>query len=1162
MEAAVTPSSTVAAAVGPYVGLRFYTEADAEWFFGRDEETQTIIGNLRAARLTILYAKSGVGKSSLLRAGVAHQLRELGERLTARGLTGYLPVVFSAWKDDPIEGLISAIEAGVQSRLGASNRAVLPRELRGAIAAASEAVDAELLVILDQFEEHLLYHAKAGAEHPLVDELAACVNAAEIPANFLLAIREDGYASLGNLFAGKTPNVYSNFRQLRALDRDAARSTIVKPIEHFNELHPDDQPIMIEPELIEAVLTGVSVEDADGAEQPAPMGDDGTGNGARGATDEIEVPYLQLVMSTLWERERERGSRVLRFSTLKELGGAREMIRRHLDGELDALSTEDYDIALAVFGYLVTPSGSKIVWGAADLAACVERPYDRVASLLAFLAREDKRIVRHVPPPAGKNKPDDRYEIFHDVLGQPIADWRRRALEQRRRAQDVRERQRLEREKREAEERTRAEAQRRRAFQRLAGVSIALLLVAVVLAIVALISRHSAVTNLRAAQANQIVAGSEGVASQDPELSMLLAVRALHLKYSEQAEAVLRDGLPQLQELDYHHTGAAVNSASFSPGGREILIATETGAAIVEPSTGRQTPLRGHSGPVNSAAFSQDGTKIVTADKDGTAIIWDAATGSPLRELPRSSEEVDDAAFSPDGTKVVTANKDGSAIVWNARTAAPITTLAIPSQIGAFDRAVFSPDGTKVLTANEDGTANVWDAGTGQRLTVLRGHSGSVEIAAYSPDGTRIVTAGADGTVRIWDAASGNELEVLSGLEGAVLGAAFSPDDKEVVTADQDRTARVWDVETGKQLLVLSGDEGPVRGAAFSPDGREIVTAGEDGTVRLWDASPRERLAILPGGQGEVDDAGFDPRATRIITANQNDSATIWDVAKGTVLRRLTGHTGPVYTAEFSPDGKLAVTASRDGTARIWNAEDGTTLAVLASGKGYPESAAFNRAGDEVVTAGSTGVVTVWSTGGQRLLVLSTAAGKAEDAAFSPAGTQIASANENGTATIWSLGAQVRKAVIKLSAAPVLSVAFNPTGTELLTAGKDGIARIWKLGEDRPPLTLPSRGGPIYHAEFSPDGRDVVTADEDGEIRIWNAGNGKQLALIAAREGVLFSAAFSPPNGDEVLTGSAAGNAAIWSAELDGPRAAVERIAAARVTRSLTAHERETYLPH
>ena len=68
-------------------------------FFGRDAERKRIIGNLRASRLTLLYAESGVGKSSLLRAGVSARLRQLAARSVAeRGSARYVPVVFSAWQ--------------------------------------------------------------------------------------------------------------------------------------------------------------------------------------------------------------------------------------------------------------------------------------------------------------------------------------------------------------------------------------------------------------------------------------------------------------------------------------------------------------------------------------------------------------------------------------------------------------------------------------------------------------------------------------------------------------------------------------------------------------------------------------------------------------------------------------------------------------------------------------------------------------------------------------------------------------------------------------------------------------------------------------------------------------------------------------------------------
>ena len=66
---------------GPYVGLDYFLEEDAGLFFGRDAERKRIIGNLRASRLTLLYAASGVGKSSLLRAGVSARLRRAGLEL-------------------------------------------------------------------------------------------------------------------------------------------------------------------------------------------------------------------------------------------------------------------------------------------------------------------------------------------------------------------------------------------------------------------------------------------------------------------------------------------------------------------------------------------------------------------------------------------------------------------------------------------------------------------------------------------------------------------------------------------------------------------------------------------------------------------------------------------------------------------------------------------------------------------------------------------------------------------------------------------------------------------------------------------------------------------------------------------------------------------------
>src|SRR2546421_12772733 len=54
----------------PYKGLQPYTEADRTYFFGRERDQEIIAANLYSAPLTILYGASGVGKSSVLLAGV------------------------------------------------------------------------------------------------------------------------------------------------------------------------------------------------------------------------------------------------------------------------------------------------------------------------------------------------------------------------------------------------------------------------------------------------------------------------------------------------------------------------------------------------------------------------------------------------------------------------------------------------------------------------------------------------------------------------------------------------------------------------------------------------------------------------------------------------------------------------------------------------------------------------------------------------------------------------------------------------------------------------------------------------------------------------------------------------------------------------------------
>jgi hypothetical protein len=419
----------------PYVGLAYYTVDRAEFFFGRAAERRRIIGNLRASKLTLLYAQSGVGKSSLLRAGVTARLLELADQnFTERSSVHYLPVVFSTWIGDPVGGLIDAIRSAIRPYCADGRDVDLPGgSLEEAIDKATERLNATLLLILDQFEEYFLYTAKEEDGDPgFADQLAACVNRPDLRTNVLIAIREDAYAWLSDAFKGRIANLYGNYLHLEYLDLNAAREAIVKPIDIFNLQHPGEEPIRIEPQLVDTVIDQVT------------RGKIVLGEAGRGSVDGtaskrersfVETPYLQLVMERLWEAELTVGSHTLRLATFERLGQATTIIGTHLDKSMAALPPGQQDVAAAVFRYLVTPSGTKIALSVSDLAEFAEVPPDELQSVIERLTQGDFRILR--PVPRGESG-HTQYEILHDALARPILDWRtrhaqQRALEQERR---------------------------------------------------------------------------------------------------------------------------------------------------------------------------------------------------------------------------------------------------------------------------------------------------------------------------------------------------------------------------------------------------------------------------------------------------------------------------------------------------------------------------------------------------------------------------------------------------------------------------------------------------------------------------------------------------------------------------------------------------------
>ena len=419
-----SPSPEPGSIDSPYRGLRSFSasDEDAALFFGRDREQELIVANLLASRLTLLYGQSGIGKSSILCAGVVHRLRQPAPSTLAA--PRYAAVYVGEWHADPHTAILERVRREARRLTGRDWEPTDPdAPLDEALREWTERLDAQLLLVLDQFEQYFLYNPPARSRS--VDRgLADAIARPDLRLRCLMSLREDALVGLDR-FKGEIPNLFDNRLRLDGLTEDAALEAIARPVARYNEgRRPDLPTVELEPGLAEAVVGGLQREVsplARGRGVPLALAQ------TRAGDERIEPAHLQLVMEALWIHERAEGSPVLRAATLAAMGGCAEIVRSHVESGLDGLPARQRLIAARTIRYLITPSGTKIAHTPADLATYTEVPEADVAETLERLCA--LRIMRPLAPPEGSQ--ERRYEVFHDLLAEPILEWRARFEAQR-----------------------------------------------------------------------------------------------------------------------------------------------------------------------------------------------------------------------------------------------------------------------------------------------------------------------------------------------------------------------------------------------------------------------------------------------------------------------------------------------------------------------------------------------------------------------------------------------------------------------------------------------------------------------------------------------------------------------------------------------------------
>jgi WD40 repeat protein/DNA-binding XRE family transcriptional regulator len=1166
----------------PYLGLVPFQEQDARIFYGRRDPAarlaHRLLERLNTPGILLLAGESGVGKSSLLRAGLmpllaagalgpgsarwprrvirptGSPLRELAIQLA--DVAGSDPVsVFRSLSAVPHEAPMLA-ELAVRAAVGGDIDAG-----PGAPATASGAGPARLVLAVDQFEELFTASGDADTVRQQREAFVAALHSVATrptgpqnlpPAMVIAAVRAD---FLGHLIA---------YPPLKAA-LDSGPFTVGPMSEAELRLAVTgpaaEAGLAVEPAVVEAVIAELR-DEAGG----------GLGSGV--------LPLMSQAMAATWEH---REGNELTLRAYRRAGGVADAVNRSAQAAYDSLTSGQKDAARLVFTQLtvVAPDGrlARRRCGRTDLRAPGAQMAGDVDAVIDIFSADRLLIL-------GK----DSVEISHDALlhsWKQLRDWLAgdqldRALYSQlvldAQAWDLNDRDssylyrpgRLatidaaasrwhetpgrfpplaaaaEAFLRAAHHAARRTARRRRAvIAGLAALSVTALSaagIAVRDAGIAVRDAANASRQQTIALSRQLAAESLAVDSSDAMTARQLAAAAWRVYPTSQARTVMTALLSEQQQ---------------------------GGILVGDPS------IHG----VTSVAFSPNGKLLAGADAH-TVRLWNPTTGqaigTPLPADSPSGAGVYSAAFSPDG-KLLASASGATVRLWNLATRQPIgAPLRAVAGPGTVNGVLFSPDGKLLATAGSDGTVRLWNPATGQPvgepLVADAAAGGSVNAVAFSPDGKLLASADSDGTVRLWSRATGRPVAapiyVVQGpgpvLGAGVLGVAFSPHGNLLASADMNGVARLWNPATGapvgRPLRVGTGPRHAVLGVAFSPDGKLLATADANGNVRLWDTANRRPLASLLAAIGfreSVNAVTFSPDGTLLAAADEDGTVRLWNLATRRAPRApLPADTGTgsalgagVLGVAFSSDGKVLASADANDVVQMWNPATGqpvgTPVVAGTAARGSVNAVAFSHDGEQLATAVG-GTVRLWNRDTGRPtgapIHASIAGAVVLGVAFSPDGKLLAASSPVGHVMLWRLGTRQAAGILLAAHANVggvRGVAFSPDGKLLATADADGIVLLWNAASGKavgaPIAADTGPGGGVNGVAFSPDGKLLATAGADGIVLLWNVATGKAVgAPIAADTGPgggVNGVAFSP-DGKLLATADADGTVRLWQMAL------------------------------
>lgn len=306
----------------PYKGLEYFdcNDEDPKYFYGRETLTDKLIDRVRQSNFLAILGASGSGKSSVLRAGLLHQLK-LGRKL-ADSQDWKIQIMLPG--EHPLQNLaLSWLEPDLSVADRATEldkiKSLLQKGSEGLLTLVQASTAKRVVLVIDQFEEAFTLCQDLEEREAFFQCLLEALEQTDNRLCLIIAMRADFFSKcIEAKYSGLSQKIQANLITIPPMEREELRQAIIKPAEKVN--------LSLESGLAETILKDVQ--------------------GSPGS-----LPLLEDTLSELWKRRKDNQ---LKLTAYVQIGGIGGTLDRRATEVYEGLSQPEQNAAKHIFLSLTT----------------------------------------------------------------------------------------------------------------------------------------------------------------------------------------------------------------------------------------------------------------------------------------------------------------------------------------------------------------------------------------------------------------------------------------------------------------------------------------------------------------------------------------------------------------------------------------------------------------------------------------------------------------------------------------------------------------------------------------------------------------------------------------------------------------------------------------